>query len=268
MNTEKISSAIAKLTETSKGVLSLDEIVKGKTVEQTLIEIHPPSKPIDENCITPVSNETISFHPSIFDQINGQQIKKAAMRTHGLHGPSGLDENEWRRILTHFGQQSVEISKTIARIANKLATEELNPDLMETYNACRLIPLDKNPGVRPIGIGEVMRMIIGRTITKCLKNELMSIGSNYQLCLGQKCGIEYAIHTLRDQYSKTSANAVLLIDAENAFNSLKRKLALKNIKNTCPSLLTAIKNSYSNPSKLFVNKKTIYSQEGTTQGIH
>ena len=79
----------------------------------------------------------------------------------------------------------------------------------------------------------------------------MSLGSNYQLCLGQKCGIEYAIHTLRDQYS----NTVLLIDAENAFNSLNRKLALKNIKNTCPSLLTAIKNSYSNSSKLFVNKK-------------
>ena len=169
MSTGKISSAIAKLTDTSKGVLSLDEIVKGKTVEQTLIEKHPQSKPIDENYITPVSDETIPFHPSIFDQINGQHIKKAAMRTHGSHGPSGLDANEWRRILTHFGQQSVEISKTIAKIAKKLATEELDPELMEPYNACRLIPLDKNPGVRPIGIGEVMRRIIGRTITKCLK---------------------------------------------------------------------------------------------------
>ena len=100
-----------------------------------------------------------------------------------------------------------------------------------------------------------MRRIIGRTITKCLKNELMSLGLNYHFCLGQKCGIEYAIQTLRDQYSKTSADAVLLIDAENAFNSLNRKLAFKNIENTCPSLLTAIKNSYSNPFKLFVNKK-------------
>ena len=71
MNTGKISSAIAKLTDTSKGVLSLDEMVKGKTVEQILIEKHPPSKPIDENYITPVSNKTIPFHPSIFDQING-----------------------------------------------------------------------------------------------------------------------------------------------------------------------------------------------------
>ena len=111
MNTGKITSAITKLTDTSKGDLSLDEIVKGKTVEQTLIEKHPPSKSIDENYITPVSNETIPFHTSIFDQINDQHIKKAAMRTHGSHGPFGLDANEWRRILTHFGQQSVEISK-------------------------------------------------------------------------------------------------------------------------------------------------------------
>ena len=105
MNTGKISSAIAKLTDTSKGVLSLDEIVKGKTVEQTLIEKHPPSEPIDENYITPVSKETVHFHPSIFDQINGQHIKNAAMRAYGSQRPSGLDANERRRILTNFGQQ-------------------------------------------------------------------------------------------------------------------------------------------------------------------
>ena len=159
MKAGKISSTKAKLTDTSKGVLSLDEIIKGKTVEQTLIEKRTPSEPIAENYITPVCCS---------------------------HGPFGLEANEWRRrILTHFGQQSVEISKTIAKIAKKLATEELNPELTEPYNACRLIPLDKNPGIRPIGIGEVMGRKRGRKITKCLKNELLLLGSNYQLCLGQ-----------------------------------------------------------------------------------
>ena len=43
MNTGKISNEIVKLTDTSKGVLSLDEIFKGETVEQTLIEKHQPS---------------------------------------------------------------------------------------------------------------------------------------------------------------------------------------------------------------------------------
>ena len=49
MKTGKISSAIAKLADTSKGVLSLNEIVKGKTVEQTFIRKHSPSEPIDGN---------------------------------------------------------------------------------------------------------------------------------------------------------------------------------------------------------------------------
>ena len=40
----------------------------------------------------------------------------------------------------------------------------------------------------------------------------------------------------------------------------------KNIANICPSILTAIQISYSNPSKLFVNKKLNLSREGTTQG--
>ena len=84
---------------------------------------------------TPVSNETIPFHPSIFDQIIGQHIKNAAMRTHASQGPSGLDANERSRIITNFGQQSIVITKAIAKIAKKLVTEELNPELTERYNA-------------------------------------------------------------------------------------------------------------------------------------
>ena len=100
------------------------------------------------------------FHPSIFDQINDQHIKKAVMRRHGSHGQSGLDANEWRRVLIQFGQQSIEISKTIAKIVKKLATKELNSELTESYNACRLKPLEKKPGVRPIGIGEIFCRLI------------------------------------------------------------------------------------------------------------
>ena len=33
----------------------------------------------------------------------------ADIRTQGYDGQSGLDANNWRRISTHFGQQSVEI---------------------------------------------------------------------------------------------------------------------------------------------------------------
>ena len=39
-----------------------------------------------------------------------------------------------------------------------------------------------------------------------------------------------------------------------------------NIQNICPSLYTAVWNSYHLPSKFLVGKKTLLSQEGTTQG--
>ena len=61
MNSGKRSNGIAKLKETSKSVLSLDEVVKGKVAEQNFFEKHPPSEPIDENYITPVSNEKFLF---------------------------------------------------------------------------------------------------------------------------------------------------------------------------------------------------------------
>ena len=60
MNTGKTSTAIAKLTDTSKSVFLLDEIVKVKTVEQTLIEKHPLSEPDDANFFTSMSKEIIS----------------------------------------------------------------------------------------------------------------------------------------------------------------------------------------------------------------
>ena len=61
MNTGKVSSARAKLTDTSKGVFLLNEISKIKTKERTFIEKHPPSETIDDNYITEVSNEIIPF---------------------------------------------------------------------------------------------------------------------------------------------------------------------------------------------------------------
>ena len=62
-------------------------------------------------------------------------------------------------------------------------------------------------------------------------------------------------------------NVVLLIDAENAFNSINRKVMLHNLKFIFPIIPTSIINCYATPSRLFiVGVGEILPSEGTTQG--
>ena len=49
-------------------------------------------------------------------------------------------------------------------MAKKIANTITDPLSLESYIACRLIPLDKCPGLKPIGIGEILRRIIGKAI--------------------------------------------------------------------------------------------------------
>jgi hypothetical protein len=80
-------------------------------------------------------------------------------------------------------------------------------------------------------------------------------------------GIEVAVHAMRHIFEGDECEAVLLIDAENAFNKLNRKAALKNIKQICPKFHQFLQNSYCEPAKLFLEDGShILSKEGVTQG--
>ena len=70
---------------------------------------------------------------------------------------------------------------------------------------------------------------------------------------------------MRETFLDSDTEAILLVDASNAFNSLNRKAALLNIKHTCLTLATILINIYRNSSKLVIDKLSL-SSEGTTQG--
>ena len=81
-----------------------------------------------------------------------------------------------------------------------------------------------------------------------------------------QAGCEAAIHTMNSLFSDSDNDAVLLIDASNAFNQLNRNAALLNITRLCPSVAPAIVNTYRSPAELFVDGEVIHSSEGTVQG--
>ena len=189
-------------------------------------------------------------------------------------GPSGLDADGWRRILcsSTFGTTTLDLRKAIAEMTKKLCIESLSQNAgdkspIEAFVACRLIPLNKNPGLRPIGVGEVLRPIVSKIVMNISKNYLIKSVGSLQVCAGQNSGVESAIHSMHDVYDLEETEAVLLIDAENAFNLINRKVMLHNISILCPIIATFVNNCYAVPARLFViGGKEILSNEGTTQG--
>ena len=199
----------------------------------------------------------------IYQQINAEMVRDAALRTKGSGGPSGIDANGFRRMLAckSFKKSGTDLCAAIATMARKLCTEYVDPFSIEAILANRLIPLDKGEGaVRPIGVGEVLRRIIGKCVMKVTKLDVIDASGSLQVCAGHKSGSEAAIHA-------DETDAVLLIDASNAFNALNRTAALHNIRVLCPTIAAYAINTYRRAARLFVTGgKELRSEEGITQG--
>ena len=76
-----------------------------------------------------------------------------------------MDTDQFRNILVNkkFKHEGKELQEQIATLTRKLATTVIDPNTVDALIACNLIPLNKNPGVRPIGVGETLRRIMGKT---------------------------------------------------------------------------------------------------------
>ena len=233
-----------------------------------LKEKHPPPSPIQPGSLLsgPMPDKV---NPIYFAEIDEQEVLKATMQTKGSSGPSHFDSDQFRRILCskHFKTEGKDLRDQIAMLSQKIATECLDPSTLEAYVSCRLIPLNKNPGVRPIGVGEVLRRIIGKTIAWSLQNEVQEAAGPLQVSSGLKGGAEAAIHAMRDIFDADTTDAVILVDASNAFNRLNRQVALHNVRYICHPFSQALINTYRVPSRLLiVGGGEIKSLEGTTQG--
>ena len=263
----KLSQASRMINRDRGGLLDIDESVKAK-----LLEKHPEGQPLNREALE--HDETFvpeTVQEVIFEPIDGDMVAKAALRTEGSGGPTLIDSDCWKQILCskNFKQQQADLCDSIAKLTKKLCVTSAEPDCLTELLASRLIPLDKNPGVRPIGIGEILRRIMGKCVTWNIKKDIESSAGGLQTCAGHKAGIEAAIHAIHDIYKGDECEGLLLVDASNAFNSLNRKVALANMSSLCPPFFQYLQNTYAEPSRLYLSGgdgEFIYSSEGTTQG--
>ena len=96
--------------------------------------------------------------------------------------------------------------------------------------------MDKNPGLRPIGTGEVFRRIASKVVISHIREDLISAVGSLQVCAGQEAGCESLVHAMHVIYEDQSSKVVLLVDTSNAFNSINRNAFLHSITIICPPL--------------------------------
>ena len=256
MSEGKVNMALRLLAEDSKGgVLLLDSSIPSGTdssgnqsfhsVRDILFDKHPHGRAAAPHVLLDCTTEKPCYDPVIYQCLTGDVIKRAAIHTHGAAGPSGVDACAWRRICTSFGDASASLCDALASAARCLSTTLVDSAVLMPFVACRLIPLDKRPGVRSIGIGDVPRRIIAKAILVSVGDDVVSAAGPLQTCAGHAAGSEAAVHAMWDMFQTADCEAALLVDASNAFNSINRKAALHNISILCPALSTLLCNTYS-----------------------
>ena len=273
MSHGRTSAALKLLSSNNRGCLLSNDVIDTsegpKTVHEILASKHPPGKPAMTEALLndSITRQHVPHNPIIFEEITGEKIRQIALKTHGSAGPSGLDAYAWRRMVSSYNTASVELCNALAAVTRRLCSDNIHSDDISAFVASRLIPLDKSPGVRPIGIGDVARRIIGKSVLMVLKKEIQDACGPLQVCVGHPAGCEAAIHAIKEIFNEPDTEGTLLVDADNAFNALNRNTALHNISIICPSISTILKNTYKSSIRLFVaGGGEIQSTEGTIQG--
>ena len=85
----------------------------------------------------------------------------------------------------------------------------------------RMIALDKQPGVRPVKVGETWRCLMAKCVLRVTGQEAKAACETEQLALGAETDMEAGIHAMRllwAHHSQEEEWGFLLIDAQNAFN--------------------------------------------------
>ena len=196
----KVRAAIRLISEESKGgLLNLNtqlqtDSASTDSVRNILLKKHPPRNKAKLSSIITPDNPPPEPHPIIFKKIDGELIRSTALRMEGAAGPSGLDTAAWKRLCTSFKTSSADLCNAIASLARRICSTYVDPTGLMPFVACRLIALDKCPGVRPIGIGETLRRIVNRAVVTALSDNIQHAAGPLQTCAGHMSGCEAAVH--------------------------------------------------------------------------
>ena len=265
----KIREAARFITDRGSkgGILNPHDVLgDGKTVKQVLESKHP-----SQGEANPDAFLVCEKLPALVEiDVSAEHVLKVSRTLSGSAGLSALDSAQWTDLLLKYGGASADLREAVAALVRRLANENVPWIDTRALRARKLIALDKCPGVRPIGVGDVLDRLCAKVMIEVTGDDVQHACLADQICSGLKSGIEASIHAFSEIFNVEAQNGygLLLIDADNAFNTISRPAALWNARVLWPRCSKYLFNAYKGYSLLVISgsKVCLLSKEGVTQG--
>jgi hypothetical protein len=232
-----LQSAVNYITDrVGGGILYPDDLDEksGHQVSRVLKDKHPSMRNPG-----PAAMPEYDSIPELPDlNITAETIETVAGKLSGSAGLSGFDSVALKNLLLHHGRASQRLRNVCASFALWLANELPPWAAYRAMLANRLVALDKMPGIRPIGIGDIWRHFFAKCVLSVATSYATDSCGCDQLCVGLRAGVDGAIHGMSALWRELEADdntGFLLIDASNAFNEVSRVNMLWVIRHEWPA---------------------------------
>ena len=152
--------------------------------------------------------------------------------------PGGTDSVSLQHWLLRFGAASADLRWNVGYFVEWLGNEWTPWAAYRALMSFRLIALDKQPGIRPVGVGETWRRMMLKCLLRVAGPESKAACGATQLAGELEAGIEGSIHVMRvlwEEHKMEEDWGFLLIDARNAFNEGNRTAMLWAVRHEFPS---------------------------------
>ena len=194
----RLRQAVRELTSKTGGGVLMPRDIDAKTglpVIKVLAKKHPTAREpgalaLPEHRLCPDPMPLLVTQEAV-----GIVVKKMS----GSAGLVGPDAEHLKDMCMRHGVASERLRDAIATLTEWMANEDVPWAACRALRACRLVALDKQPGVRPVGIGETISRLMSKIVLHLCGRQATRAAGNLNLCAGLPAGIEGAVHALRSK---------------------------------------------------------------------
>ena len=187
-------------------------------------------------------------------------------------GPSGLRANHLKEaVLCPSPDHAAKATRALSEVVRLLAAGH-SPQAVVSHlcGAILLARQKKGGGLRPIAVGEVLRRLTSKCLSRAVQDQAISSLTPLQVGVGVKVGCEAIVHSvahvLEEPTIPPDNRWTLLLDFSNAFNSVHRGCMFEEIRTRIPSLAPWMESCYGAQPILHMGDNQILSRCGVQQG--